>query len=263
MPSTVYTPKRAFTRGLLRVFISLCLAYISLGSKTFAQADIVTQEKPHPLVILGFSSFPPYCYMKDGKPYGPYLTIPQAVLENQNLNYKIVELPIARLYQGLARGQVHVWVGFDGSPSINGTVTKSSQPINYLHINLYGAKGNKPPAWENLQDTRLITIRGYSYMGYSAKLDNMPTVQQIKTHSVLSAFSMLNVGRAPYVLHYHTPSSRTIRERGMDNIQVTHVKSVPTYVIVSKKAPLSTLLLAKIDQGIENELAFIKEAFKN
>jgi hypothetical protein len=70
--------------------------------------------------------------------------------------------PAKRLYQSLAEGTTHIWLGIKGVPDYEGRVLYSNIQTGEIEIRLY-TTADKPllKSLTELSGKRVITIRGY------------------------------------------------------------------------------------------------------
>jgi len=200
-------------------------------------------------VLLGYVNFPPHSYFEDGKAKGPYLLGSIKILERANLSYELVELPVARLYKEIANGKVHVWTGISGHAGHDRATIMDDTPIGILKLRIYGV-GSPPPTFENLRNTALIVIGGYQYAGLLRRqppADRGVTLIPAQSHR--SAFELMSVGRARYVMDYDQSAQQAISALGLGDVKATVVEDVPIYYYVSRAAPDPEGLLKIMQDG--------------
>ena len=201
-------------------------------------------------VKMAYFDFPPYIYAKGGKISGSIASLAHEMMVEAGLQYEFVSMPAARIYKDLAFGRVHFWIGTPGAAEMVGTTLVGTSVVGTSRLNIYGLGNGAPPGFEDLRDTAIITLNGYAYGGRGAELAARPGIQILASHNHASAFLMLQAGRAPYLLDYHTPSKQTMLELGMSGISVTNVYERPNHLIVSKNSPHPELLLELLEAGV-------------
>ena len=92
-------------------------------------------------------------------------------------------------------------------PQYEGKVLYSEQPVCYLHLRLYRLVGTPEISQlSQLQNQRLIVIRGYSYGGQLEPLKQRPQgIQWLDATDNHNALEMLTMHRADYLLTYAEP----------------------------------------------------------
>jgi len=206
-------------------------------------------------VKMAYFDFPPYIHMENGKISGSIASLALEMMEEAGLKYRFISMPVARIYKDLALGGVHFWIGTPGAAEMVGTTLEGTSVLGTSRLNIYGKPGNKPPKFEDLRNTAVITLNGYAYGGRGAELAAAPGIRLLATHNHSSAFLMLRAGRAPYLLDYQTPSNQTMLELGITGLEVTNVYERPNHLIVSKKAPHPELLLELLEAGVRRAYA--------
>lgn len=203
---------------------------------------------PFEPVRLGFIDFVPHSYMVDGVPHGPFLLDAIEVFEREGLKYELVQLPIARLYQAIQSGRIHVWPGISGHAGHDAATIFVEEPVNMLRLRLYGRQ--MPPLISDIYAERLIVIAGFRYGGLLdrlATLERKMTLVPARDHA--SAFELLGVGRAPYVLDYKLPADDAIVALGLEGLQERVVQDLPIHFYISKFGPDPSRLLEQMTRG--------------
>lgn len=216
------------------------------GQETAVSSDSAINMEP---VLLGYVNFPPHSFFKDGKAQGPYLLGSIEILERAGLTYKLVQLPVARLYNEIQHGKVHVWTGISGHEGHDRGTIMDETPVGVLKLRIYGF-GAPPPRYENLRDTALIVIGGYQYAGLLRRLppaDRGVTLIPAQNH--IPAFELMALGRARYVMDYLESAEQAISKLGLKGVQATVVEDVPIHYYVSRAAPDPMRLLEIMKEG--------------
>jgi hypothetical protein len=159
--------------------------------------------------------------------------------------------PPKRLYQSVAAGTVNVWLGTKGVPDYDGKVLYSDFSVVDIELCAFSL-GITPPARrkEDLAGHIVITIWGYAYaglIGYLEQPENRITTYVASTHE--TGFSMLERGRAAYLIDYALPASQTLREHPIPGLVKSTLSIIPTYFVVSKATPDAAGVLRRIEQA--------------
>lgn len=201
-------------------------------------------------VIMAYIHFPPFSFTdENGKPGGLVVQYAESLLQEFELEYQFLEIPVTRLYQRLLNGDLHFWLGSKGTPALREMTISSKKPYGYLRVMVYGASGQAPPKLDALTNTILITIQGYQYSGLLKRLVPAQKVSLLSAQDHMAAFAMLNSGRGHYVLDYEGPSLNAIETLGLQDLSSRMVSEIPSYMVVSKRAPEPELLLAVLESA--------------
>jgi len=206
-------------------------------------------------VKMAYFDFPPYIYARDGKITGSIASLAHEMMIEAGLEYEFISMPVSRIYREMAGGGVHFWIGTQGAAEMVGTTLVGTSVVGTSRLNIYGLAGNKPPRFEDLRDTAIIILKGYAYGGRGDELAARSDLHLLAAHNHASAFLMLQAGRAPYLLDYHTPSKQTILDLGMYGLKETNVYERPNHLNVSKKSPHPELLSELLETGIRRAYA--------
>jgi len=223
-----------------------------LSDRLVAARDSAKGLEP---VKMAYFDFPPYIYADHGKISGSIAALAHEMMVEAGLEYEFISMPVARIYKDIAMGRVHFWIGTPGAAEMVGTTLMGTSVVGTSRLNIYGLGDSLPPRFEDLRDTAIITLKGYAYGGRGVELAARPGIRILATHNHASAFLMLQAGRAPYLLDYHTPSEQTMLELGMSGLHSTNVYERPNHLIVSKKSPHPELLLELLEAGVRRAYA--------
>jgi len=238
--------------GLLATGVST-----SASAESYAVQEIQISEPVNALaeailepIGIGYFQFPPRMARVGGKAVGSAITAAEELMTEAGLTYVFVHIPVGRLYANF-RGKssvVQVWIGAVQPASVELGVLIEPSIFGIIHLNIYGLKGVPPPASDDLFDVSLITITGYNYGGFLAVLKARKAgVRAIATPNHVSAFRMLQAGRAPYVLDYKNPAEIALATLEFTGVTSTTVSVGAAGMLVSKQAQQKGLLIARLE----------------
>jgi len=205
---------------------------------------------------VGILDFPPYSVIEtSGKYKGILVELMEKVLKKARISYTVTSLPQKRLFNDLATGDMHIYMGIKGVPAYEGKVLFSKFPVSDIDLRVYARKGtalihNK----EQLKGKRVIVILGYGYGGLIRFLKdpaNHIALDPTATHML--ALRKLRAKRADYVLDYRRPAGLAITEEGMADEVISHsLAKLNIYFIVSKKAPNAPKLMKQMEEAYQD-----------
>lgn len=208
-------------------------------------------------VRMAYIEAPPYYSSnKDGKPEGLVIDILNNVMKKAGYDWEAASYPVKRMTSMLISGEVHLWVGLSTLPEFQGTAIIGSTEIGKVILNAYHV-GDKPPIMkkEDLAGKSLIILGGYSYGGWLPYIKdpaNKITYHEPNSHE--SAFSMLSLGRAEYLLDYDTPARRVLGTMNIPNLKFNEVSSFTLKFVVSQKAPNARDMLNRLEKAYQELL---------
>lgn len=147
-------------------------------------------------IKAGVISFPPfYVVNSDQTLSGIYLDILKKTLQHAQIKYRLDIYPTKRLYNNLKNGKTELFLGIKGSPEYDEHVLYSTTAISQIQMRIY-AIGDMPlpETKEDIDNHKVITLRGYSYGGlinYLTDPKNNITISSTSDHR--SSFLMLEL----------------------------------------------------------------------
>ena len=204
-----------------------------------------------PLKIkVGTTSFPPfYVVNQDQTASGIYLDIIEKTLQHADLDYRLDIYPTKRLYRNLGNGDTDLFLGIKGSPEYDKNVFYSSTVISQIQMRIYAIGDTPlPKTKEDINNHKIITMRGYGYGGLVSYLSN-PTnnIEVTSTSKHRASFLMLKDKRADYVINYKQPSDAVLSSIEIPNLKYINFYDAKVYFIVSKETPNAERVLKKLE----------------
>lgn len=215
--------------------------------------------RPLPALVVGYYEFPPYTYTApDGSTRGSGAEMVRRILLKAGYRADFRSLPSARLYLGLQDGSVQLWAGAPGKPELAGSTLECERTLGHVDLNLYRLPSHPAPQLpQGLAGSRVILISGYSYWKPITDLLDNPQLKLAlhRTSTHVAALQMLERGRGDYLIDYQTPVEQARRELQMPPLAFDRLYSVPTKLIVSRRAPGADGLRAQLDHAYDELLA--------
>jgi len=201
---------------------------------------------------IAFVEFPPIEYIdSSNKPAGTFIDITKAVLDNAGIDFEFVQLPISRTYLYIKDGNIDLWPGLTGIPSLQGHVIEShSKPVT---ITLSAWHLENSPKIENISDLsakNVILVTGYTYGGLLYKITKSEfgmTALYAPDH--LAGLKMLQRGRGQYLLDYNEPIFNQLETYSVEDLSHTMLNVRDGAFIISKKTPKAQQLRQILDQS--------------
>ncbi|UZE97723.1 substrate-binding periplasmic protein [Alkalimarinus alittae] len=201
---------------------------------------------------VAYVEFPPIEYKdENNQPAGSFIEITKAVLNNAEIEYEFVFLPIARAYLYLKEGNIDMWPGLSGIPSLQGHVLESKSVPSNITLSAWYLKGTPPISHiKELSGTHTILINGYTYAGLIDKITHEDFgMIALFTPTHKSGLKMLQLQRGEYFLDYNEPINAYLRNNPVDDLQHSVLNKRNSSFIVSKKYSHAEELIKKLDQS--------------
>lgn len=205
-----------------------------------------------PPLRVGVLDLPPLVHIHgNGQLSGPLLEYMQALLHEAHIPYQLEGFPPRRLYRNLANGTSDFWIGVKQAPDYEGKVLYGDQPILTLHLQLYWLPEAAPlQSLEQLQEQKLIVIRGYSYGGRLEPLkDREIGLNLLAVESHYRALEILTLRRGDYLLNYAETVDEMLPQNHQITLQHTAIAELPMYLIISRQTPEAEQLMARLNQA--------------
>lgn len=234
-----------------------CLLLVCLSGSVCAERD-----PENPLILerpldISFTEFRPYGYTDvDGSTKGSIVGLVKGLLDHMQLPYTMRSRPTARIYHQLKVGELDVFLGPMGVPSLQGHVWEVPLP-EHLSVSLYlWRKLGTPEAIEvpDLQDQSLAIINGFTYRGLLEQLEDPEyAITLTRTSSHENALKMLVSGRTDYLLDYGAPIEALLPQYPNVKLLRHLVQSRRVGLIVSRKAQNSRKLYQTLGLAVSSE----------
>ncbi len=251
---------RSLIAGLGVIVGGVILGVISTVC-TPATASAAPQVAQQSAIVFGFPEFPPLSYTNTrGEPDGYLVHLTSALFARFDIRSRAAIYPAPRLFDNLANGSIDFSMVVH-NPKLDTCCLFSNQAVIREDLRVYHRNGMRPLNEKNeLIGKKIITIQGYSYAGlinFIKDEKNRITNEVAPTHE--AAFSMLDAGRADYVLDYAGPASSGLAAHPMQGLRHEVIDHLDIYLVLSKSYPDAEHLLPRLTsmvKAMQNEPAF-------
>lgn len=183
-----------------------------------------------------------------GQPDNPLLRVAAALFAKAGIAWHGKDYPAARMFNHLQDGTAQFSI-LVKAPALQGCCLSSRVPVTSSELRVYRAAG-KPPirSKEDLAGKRVITIRGYSYGGLLAFIDE--PANKIANHAAVRhdiAFSMLEAGRGDYLLDYAGPAAEVLAAQPIPGVQSDLLSRQDVFLVLSRSYPDAPAVLARLE----------------
>lgn len=251
-------PLRDRMENSMRHLLAGCIfVFASLMQDAMAQPAPAARSE----IVFGFPEFPPLSFANDrGEADGYLVHLTQAMFQRAGLRTRSSIFPAQRLFENLANGSIDFSMVVR-NPVLDRCCLYSKKVVFREELRVYHAAG-KPPVISKkaLAGKHIITIQGFSYAGLIKFIQdsNNHIVSEIApTHA--AAFTMLDAGRADYVLDYAGPAANGLLLYPMRNLQSEVIDHLDIYLVLSRKFPNAEQLLPRLSAivtELQNEPRF-------
>ncbi len=221
-----------------------------------AHEDKARSEPSMAPLRVGVLHIPPLAVVKSSTDtQGPLVEYIHQLLQRTKLPYRIEGFPARRLYRNLSEGKSQLWIGVKHVPQYEGKVLYGESPVCYLHLRLYRLFTTPEiNQLSQLQNQRLIVIRGYSYGGKLEPLRQRPQgVQLLDANDNRNALEMLAMHRGDYLLTYAEPIDELQPQYPtlFQGLQHTPLEMLPMYLVLNRQTPQAESLMKQLNQTAE------------
>lgn len=182
--------------------LATMLATTGLMSTVLAQAD-----DDRPVLRVAYAEFPPIEYRNaEGEADGLFIDLTRKVAEEAGYTPEFIYLPVSRIYLYLQNGNIDVWPGLTGVPSLKNSVLESWVSPLPVQLSAWYVEGTPPlNHLEELRNKVLIVIGGYTYGGLLESLKAADDIEITEAPNHRSGIDMLKRNRGDYLLDYRQP----------------------------------------------------------
>ncbi|BES73796.1 transporter substrate-binding domain-containing protein [Marinobacter nanhaiticus D15-8W] len=179
---------------------------------------------------IGYVEFPPYEYQDEqGNAAGSFIELTRLVAKEAGYRPEFIYLPPSRLYLYLREGRIDLWPGLTYIPPLQGHVLTSKSTPMLVELSAWHLKETAPVArFDDLRDSRLILISGYTYGGLSTYLTRQPDIRLSYSSTHQSAVDMLRLKRGEYLLDYREPVEALGATQSMDDLRHSFIRDCVT-----------------------------------
>ncbi|MGZ3158465.1 MAG: substrate-binding periplasmic protein [Burkholderiaceae bacterium] len=218
------------------------------------EAAIAATSVQPPALALGFPEFPPLSFTnKHGEADGYLVHLSTALFARAGISAHVRIYPAPRLFDDLANGTI------DFSMLVHNHVLDacclySNQAVVREDLRVYYVAG-KPPIHDKseLVGKKIIRLQGYSYAGlinFIQDPKNHITNEVAPTHE--AAFTMLDAGRADYVLDYAGPATSGLAAHPVKDLRFEAIDHLDIYLVLAKSYPDAEHVLARLTTMVKS-----------
>jgi polar amino acid transport system substrate-binding protein len=224
------------------------------GLEDEAHDQVAFFQTLQPLKV-SYTEFPPYTYTDEyGVARGHFIEVIKEVLDGLTLPYQLISRPTAKTYHQLKVGEIDIWLGPRGVPTVAGHVWEVHLPDEYS-INLCLWRMPETPEIQdlaNLQDQSLAVITGFTYAGLIEKIAGQEgKVKLFQTSTHAAGFKMLISGRAQYLLDYERPVRSMMAEFTAVSLFCHSVQKTPVGFMVSRYISNNVALYETLNSAVQ------------
>lgn len=189
-----------------------------------------------------------------GLPANPLLEVAQALFGRAGLTWHAHPYPATRMFETLRNGTANFSMLVKSS-ALEQCCLVGPTPIAGTELRVYHIAATPPVhRREDLRGRNVIVVRGYSYGGLLSKLTAPGS--GVTIHSAVShqaAFTMLEHGRADYLLDYSGPAHEILAERPGTTLLHETLDRLDVYLVLWRGYPDAEATLARL-QAIADQL---------
>ena len=235
---------------MLKNIVMLCSFVLMVSFNAYAQNSNENEIQ----IKYGYPNQSIFIATKNGieQPVTPMLFVADELFKRVNLTWRATAYPAKRLFRNLKSGKTNFSILVRASSLLDSCIF-SEKPIYSTNLNVYYI-GDKPPitSKEDLKGKRLVTIRGYSYGSLRKFIEdpeNNITKEVTNTHS--SAFRMLQLGRADYLLDYASAAQDIISQSFITDLRSNKMSQLDIFLVLSKAYPNAEGLMQQLEDIVQ------------
>lgn len=227
---------RLFRKGVLLLF---CLSVFQVSAQPeeleYAYPDIsvwTTERDQH------------------GKLKNPLVHLADELFTKAGIPWHAQDYPAKRMFVNLRTGVSKFSMLVNAESHFQGCCLLSHDPIALVEIRAFYRQGSDPiDSIHDLAGKRVITIQGYSYSGLIGFINDPENKVQNQTAvNHVSAFSMLNKGRAEYLLDYAFPATEVLDKNPIKGLAFSTLKQAHVYLVLHKDYPDAEQVMRRLEE---------------
>lgn len=214
--------------------------FLFLVIATLFSAPVMAADK----VVLSYMEYPPYSVLKDGAPDGPWGKIFVEIFKKLNVEFKVEQVPWARVLENLKDGSGCVTINMAKTAEREEFTAYPEEPIAMLPFKLFVKKDStlKFESLDNLKPIRVGVRKAFVYQGEFGKADYLKKDESPDDETLLNK---LLSDRVDAVVLTEMGGWQAAKKLGVDGqIKMLDklVAANPQYTGFSKKNPCSALV---------------------
>lgn len=224
--------------------------FIATALTGFLQVAAAAAADPPPSIEYAYPDQSVWTTKLDarGLPANPLLRVAEALFDRAGLSWRAHPYPAARMFESLRNGTANFSM-LVKSPALDQCCLVGRKPVARTELRVYHAPAT-PPAHgrDALRGKNVIVIRGYSYGGLLAQLsapDSGVTLHSAVSHQ--AAFTMLEHGRADYLLDYAGPAGEILSSRPGIDLRHEILDRLEVYLVLWRGYPDAEATMARLE----------------
>jgi ABC-type amino acid transport substrate-binding protein len=185
---------------------------------------------------------------KQGLPANPLLRVAEILFSRAGLTWQAHPYPATRMFETLRSGTANFSM-LVKSPALDQCCLVGHKPVAKTELRVYHTAATPPVSSRtDLRGKNVIVIRGYSYGGLLAQLSapgSGVTLEHAVSHQ--AAFTMLEHGRADYLLDYSGPAREILEGRPGINLQHETLDRLEVYLVLWRGFPDAEATMARLE----------------
>ncbi|MBI3444230.1 MAG: transporter substrate-binding domain-containing protein [Magnetospirillum sp.] len=193
---------------------------------------------------------------KNGEPDNPLLRLAESIFTKAGIPWRGKSYPAARLFNNLQDGTADFSM-LVKSANLEACCLASHKPVASTELRAY-RRSDTPPirAREDLAGKDIITIHGYTYAGLLSFIkDQANKINNNGTVSHDSAFTMLEHGRADYVLDYAGPATEILAAHPIKGLEYDVIDRLDVHLILARSYPDAEAVMARLEAIAQSVLS--------
>lgn len=187
---------------------------------------------------------------ENGKLKNPLIKLAGDIFSEAKIPWHSQDYPPKRMFSNLRTGISKFSMLVNAESLLQGCCLVGKDPVARVEIRIFYREGSEPvDSIEQLNGKDVITIHGYGYAGYLKYInDPLHNIRNTSVSSHKSAFSMLALGRANYVIDYALPAAEVLDQAPIEGLRFSTLKTTDVFLVLHKNYPDAEKVLAKLEK---------------
>tara|TARA_R110000737_G_scaffold61057_2_gene88007 strand:- start:8663 stop:9418 length:756 start_codon:yes stop_codon:yes gene_type:complete len=204
--------------------------------------------EPPLLLQWGFVHFPPLIYLdEEKKPKGDLAELMAAISLDSGIPYKAMLFPNIRAIFNLNQQQINFAIAAKSLVNNENNFLISRFPVAEIQLRTLWRTGTKPVhSIEDLMAKRLILLRGYTYGGIRAKVEQISENNfEVENHE--RALTALKFKRGDYAIVYKSASEYSMSMAAKTDFEYSIIGTVELFFILNAKVPYAEQIMQRLE----------------
>lgn len=241
---------KAMGRRCFRFFRVWALATMLVAAGLMV-AGPAQADGDRPVLRIAYAEFPPIEYRNaDGEADGLFIDLTRKVAEEAGYTPDFIYLPVSRIYLYMQNGNIDVWPGMTGIPSLKDAVLETWVSPIPVQLSAWYVEGTPPLTHlDDLNGKALIVIGGYTYGGLLGRLEAFDNIDITEAPNHRSGIDMLKRNRGDYLLDYRQPVREILTHPSDRMLRDSEVRTRNGAWIFSLANPRAAILREEFDDA--------------